>query len=71
MNAKLFPWEENFERFALDHEEHAHCIGCGGCLLTPSFLVQCYFPVWCVACRERIKKQAAVTGRRLPWTFEL
>lgn len=55
---------EDFERFALDHEAHRHCQGCGGCILDPSHLVQMY-PCWCVSCRDRIK--ANTPDERLPW----
>lgn len=53
-----------FEHFALDHNQHNHCQGCGGCLLDPSHLVQSY-QTWCVSCRDRIK--AACTRLPLPW----
>ena len=55
----------DFEIFALDHERHNHCQGCGGCLLTPSHLVQTYAS-WCVTCRDRIKRTAP-PGAPLPW----
>ena len=57
--------QTEFERFALDHEVHNHCQGCGGCMLDPSHLVQGY-PVWCVNCRERIKKSKPKDAP-LPW----
>jgi hypothetical protein len=56
----------DFEIFALDHQRHNHCQGCGGCLLDPSHLVQSY-AAWCVGCRDRIKQSSRRTGARLPW----
>jgi len=56
----------DFERFATDHAKHTHCLGCGGCLLDRSHLVQS-FPSWCVTCRDRIKALCARTGAPLPW----
>lgn len=54
----------DFERFALDHQAHVHCQGCGGCLLDPAFYVQHFSQnVWCVTCRDRIK----ASGVPLPW----
>ena len=55
----------DFERFALDHEAHNHCLGCGGCLLNPAGFVQ-DSPAWCVGCRDRIKKTIPA-GAPLPW----
>jgi hypothetical protein len=55
----------DFEIFALDHQRHTHCQGCGGCLLDPSHVVQGYRS-WCVGCRDRIKRSAPV-GAPLPW----
>lgn len=54
-----------FERFALDHTAHTHCMGCNGCLLDPSHIVQSY-RAWCVGCRDRIKA-ATRPGVPLPW----
>jgi hypothetical protein len=54
-----------FEHFALDHAQHNHCQGCGGCLLNPSHLVQTYRS-WCVTCRDRIKANLP-KGAALPW----
>lgn len=55
-----------FELFALDHQKHNHCQGCGGCLVDPSPIVQGY-PAWCVNCRDRIKGNVARSGAPLPW----
>lgn len=54
-----------FEIFALDHERHNHCQGCGGCLLDPSHIVQGY-AAWCVTCRDRIKATHPKDAP-LPW----
>jgi hypothetical protein len=62
--AAIIP-QTDFERFALDHAAHNHCLGCGGCLLDPSHVVQGY-PAWCVTCRDRIKKNHPA-GAPLPW----
>ncbi len=57
-----------FEIFALDHKKHVHCLGCGGCLLDPSPLVQGFQGcVWCVTCRDRIKANCKRVGIPLPW----
>lgn len=57
-----------FEQFALDHARHVHCLGCGGCLLDPSHLVQGYGTVtWCVGCRDRIKASCQRSGMAPPW----
>lgn len=57
-----------FEQFALDHQRHVHCLGCGGCLLDPSHIVQGFRSwVWCVGCRDRIKATCARSGLPLPW----
>jgi len=58
--------QTEFERFALDHYAHAHCHGCGGCLLDPSHLIQGFIPVYCVGCRDRIKANNK-PGVPLPW----
>lgn len=55
-----------FETFAMDHKRHAHCQGCAGCLLNPSYAIQ-GFPAWCIGCRDRIKAQCAKVGAPLPW----
>lgn len=55
-----------FEHFALDHRQHQHCQGCGGCLLNPSHLVQ-GFPSWCIGCRDRIKTNCQRQGIPVPW----
>lgn len=54
-----------FELFAMDHKAHRHCMGCNGCLLDPSHIVQSFL-AWCVGCRDRIKKTTA-PGIPLPW----
>jgi hypothetical protein len=54
-----------FEQFALDHNRHNHCMGCGGCFLDPSHLVQ-HYPAWCCGCRDRIKANIR-PGMPLPW----
>lgn len=79
-NAQLFSLEEQskwfferytFEQFATDHDLHKHCIACNGCLLDPSPVVQYSHPLWCVGCRDRIEKQSAKTGARVPWAFTM
>ncbi len=60
--------QTDFERFALNHDQHVHCNGCGGCLLDPSHLVQGFRGwTWCVGCRDRIKVNCARTGVPVPW----
>jgi hypothetical protein len=57
-----------FEEFALDHQQHAHCRGCNGCIIDPNpFIQQFQYSVWCIGCRERIKKNTPA-GKPLPWT---
>lgn len=58
--------QTDFERFALDHAAHKHCAGCGGCLLVRTQ----FDPLWCVGCRERVKKTCAASGAPLPWLVE-
>ena len=58
--------QTDFERFALDHTQHNHCLGCGGCLLDPSYMVQGH-SAWCINCRDRIKANCATAGLPLPW----
>lgn len=55
-----------FEKFALDHLAHKHCIGCGGCVLENSKQVLESYPIWCVACRDAIKRNNPPI---LPWAF--
>ncbi len=58
--------QTDFERFALDHAQHTHCQGCGGCILDPSHFIQGY-PCWCIVCRDRIKANAVKNGTPVPW----
>jgi len=62
--------QTDFERFALDHKAHRHCKGCGGCIIDPAWYVQMTPDVWCVGCRDRIKKQLQSVGAPLPWLHE-
>lgn len=56
-----------FAEFAKDHEEHAHCIACGQCLIDPSPKVRLSTPIWCVGCRDRIKVRTL--PELLPWRY--
>lgn len=58
--------QTDFERFALDHTRHTHCLGCGACIVDPSIAVQ-GFPVWCIGCRDRIKANCQRVGVPVPW----
>jgi hypothetical protein len=58
--------QTEFEKFALDHNKHTHCLGCGGCLLDPSHVIQGY-PCWCITCRDRIKENCKRSNLPLPW----
>jgi hypothetical protein len=63
------PYDEvlaNFEKFALDHNLHRHCASCRGCLLDTRQWVLRSAPLWCVACRDRIKAHTP-KGHALPW----
>lgn len=55
-----------FEEFALNHYRHKHCMGCGGCILDDSRVVLESHPIWCIGCRDRIKK-ATPAAVPLPW----
>ncbi len=44
----------DFEKFATDHEQHGHCVGCGGCILDPRPEVQGSWPLWCIACARSV-----------------
>lgn len=60
-----------FEEFALDHAKHTHCRGCNGCILDPSLFIRQFKDyVWCVGCRDRIKK-SNTPGVPLPWTWSM
>lgn len=60
-----------FEEFALDHNKHVHCRGCNGCILDPTWFVQQFEnSVWCVACRDRIKKNNP-PDKKLPWLWHM
>jgi hypothetical protein len=69
--SKWFFERYTFEQFAMDHDLHKHCIGCAGCILDPQPIVQYSHPIWCVACRDRIEKVCAMTGRKPPWEFTM
>jgi len=53
-----------FEKFALDHRRHQHCIGCGGCILDRRLIAGDFFnrnvqqvnPLWCVGCSNRLRE---------------
>jgi len=55
-----------FERFAMDHNEHAHCAGCGGCMLDPRIKELQAAPVWCMGCVKAIHAKMPVGAPR-PW----
>lgn len=69
--SKWFFERYTFEQFAMDHDLHVHCIGCGGCILDPQPQVQYSHPIWCIGCRDRIEKRCAKTGARVPWHFTM
>lgn len=57
-----------FEEFATNHEQHAHCLGCGGCLLNPNVERSSTTPVWCTGCTVRIAKNLPA-GVMPPWGY--
>jgi len=59
-----------FGEFARDHGEHAHCCGCGHCIIDPSDAVRYSTPIWCVGCRDR-HKTLAPPGTKPPWLWEV
>lgn len=61
----------DFEEFALNHDKHEHCIGCGGCLLDPRVesLKGILHPFWCVSCRDKIDANMP-KGMDRPWEIK-
>lgn len=54
-----------FSAFAANHAIHKHCASCAGCILDRRDEVMNNFPVWCLACVERI--EATTPAERWPW----
>lgn len=58
-----------FAAFADDHGRHRHCARCAGCILNPDPVVQDSAVIWCVACRDTLKK--SLPYDRMPWEWEM
>lgn len=58
----------SFVEFAKDHDEHAHCCGCGNCIVDPSDHVRFSWPIWCVGCRDKVEAKLPA-GTQRPWLW--
>lgn len=55
-----------FEKYALNHSVHSHCIACGTCMLDPRVHPRLVNPVWCISCYRRIDAVMPADALR-PW----